>query len=153
SLSTPAALPGARNILILYRSIGVRGEPVAVSGIVSVPKGRPPKGGWPIVTWAHGTTGIADKCAPSRDNGSGALQRVNSHVEPVMEGWLKAGYAIARTDYEGLGTQGAHPYLIGTSEGHSVLDIVRAARALDRRISNKVIIAGHSQGGHAALWA
>ena len=70
-----------------------------------------------------------------------------------MEGWLKAGYAIARTDYEGLGTPGVHPYLIGTSAAHSVLDAARAARALDKNVSNKVIIAGHSQGGHAALWA
>jgi pimeloyl-ACP methyl ester carboxylesterase len=149
-----AALPGARNILVLYRSIGVRGKPVAVSGIVTVPKGKAPKGGWPIITWAHGTTGIADQCAPSTDGGRrDPIHGINTYVAPVMEGWLKAGYAIARTDYEGLGTPGAHPYLIGTSEGRSVLDIARAARVIDPRISDRVIIAGHSQGGHAALWA
>jgi dienelactone hydrolase len=34
-----------------------------------------------------------------------------------------------------------------------VLDIVRAARQLDPAVSKRVIISGHSQGGHAALWA
>jgi acetyl esterase/lipase len=58
-----------------------------------------------------------------------------------------------RTDYEGLGTPSTHPYLIGVSQGRSVLDMVRAARKLDRTLGKKVVIAGHSQGGHAALWA
>ena len=58
-----------------------------------------------------------------------------------------------RTDYEGLGTPGAHPYLIGRSEGHSVLDAVRAARKLDKRLGKRVVLAGHSQGGQSVLWA
>src|SRR5437588_7844027 len=67
--SGPAALPGAaRNELVLYRSIGVRGRPIAVSGTVSVPRGRPPRGGWPVITYAHATTGIARICAPSLDS-------------------------------------------------------------------------------------
>ena len=65
-----AALKGATNWLVLYKQVGVTGKPVAVSGIVSVPKGTAPKGGWPVVTWAHGTTGIAPQCAPSRDTGA-----------------------------------------------------------------------------------
>jgi pimeloyl-ACP methyl ester carboxylesterase len=78
---------------------------------------------------------------------------LGGYEEPLLNRWLKAGYAVVRTDYEGLGTPGDHPYLIGVSEGRSVLDMVRAARKLDRRIGRRVVIAGHSQGGHAALWA
>lgn len=132
--------------LVLYRSTGVTGKPVAVSGTVSIPKGRAPKGGWPVISYAHGTTGIADQCAPSRDS-------VDNAVSPLLTRWLKARYVVVRTDYEGLGTPGAHPYLIGKSEGRSTLDIVRAARQLDPRIGRRLIISGHSQGGHAALWA
>lgn len=132
--------------LVLYRSTGVSGKPVAVSGTVSIPKGRAPKGGWPVISYAHGTTGIADQCAPSRDS-------VDNAVSPLLTRWLKARYVVVRTDYEGLGTPGAHPYLIGKSEGRSTLDIVRAARQLDPRIGRRLIISGHSQGGHAALWA
>lgn len=152
-LSGTAALKGATNTLVLYRSTGVDGTPVAVSGTVSVPRGKAPRGGWPVITYAHGSTGIADECAPSKDSETNPVHLYNAYVYPVLEHWLKAGYAVVRTDYEGLGTPGAHPYLVGASEGRSTLDVVRAARTLNRRLSRKVIISGHSQGGHAALWA
>jgi pimeloyl-ACP methyl ester carboxylesterase len=148
------ALRGANNYLVLYTQVGIKGKLVAVSGVVSVPKGKVPKGGWPVVTFAHGTTGIADGCAPSRatsaTTGAGGS---DLGYAPLLNGWIKAGDAVVRTDYEGLGTPGTHPYLIGRSEGDGVLDIVRAARQLDPSISNRLIISGHSQGGQAALWA
>jgi pimeloyl-ACP methyl ester carboxylesterase len=150
SLRGSAALkPAASNTLVLYRSTDAAGRPDAVSGTITVPKGEAPKGGWPILTWAHGTTGIADQCAPSRDGGSA----LSSYVYPQLDQWLKAGYAVVRTDYQGLGTPGVHGYLVGKDEGRSVLDMVRAARAINPRLSKRVIIGGHSQGGHAALWA
>jgi pimeloyl-ACP methyl ester carboxylesterase len=47
-----------------------------------------------------------------------------------------------------------HPFLSGTSEARGVLDAVRAARALaPRKLRRDVVISGHSQGGHAALFA
>ncbi|HKR98802.1 MAG TPA: lipase family protein [Candidatus Dormibacteraeota bacterium] len=155
SLRGPAALPSAsRNELILYRSAGPDGKPIAVSGTITLPKGKRPKGGWPVLTYAHGTTGIADRCAPSRVTGTtGADNLLSIYIYPVLAEWLKAGYAVLRTDYQGLGTPGTHMYLVGREEGRSVLDIVRAARSVDRRIGRRVIIDGHSQGGHAALWA
>ena len=153
-LSGKAALHGASsNRLVLYRSTGVKGKAVAVSGTVSVPKGHAPKGGWPVITWGHGTTGIADACAPSRDGASNPAHTLISYAYPLLQRWLKAGYAVVRTDYEGLGTPGDHPFLIGRSEGYSMLDAVRAARKLDKTLGRRVVIAGHSQGGQAALWA
>src|SRR3954451_6087987 len=153
-LTGAAVAPGAASTsLVLYRSTGVDGKATAVSGIVQVPKGKAPKKGWPVITYAHGTTGIADQCAPSRDVAGTPVHPYNSYILPLVSRWLKAGYAVARTDYEGLGTPGTHPYLIGMSEARSTLDIVRAARELDPRISNDMIISGHSQGGHAALFA
>jgi fermentation-respiration switch protein FrsA (DUF1100 family) len=147
-LSGPAVLKSAKsNRLVLYRSTATNGAAIAVSGMVAVPKGKAPKGGWPVVSWAHGTTGIADACAPSRSNALGGYDHT------MLNRWLKSGYAVVQTDYEGLGTPGDHPYLIGVSEGRSVLDIVRAARKLDDRTGKRVVLAGHSQGGHAALWA
>src|SRR3954447_2733651 len=139
--------PAAYNDLVLYRSAGQDGKPIAVSGAVAVPRGKPPKGGWPILTWAHGTTGIADVCAPTR------APVAVSYVRRDLGDFLKAGFAVVSTDYQGLGTPGTHQYLVGKEEGRSVLDIVRAARQLDPRLGKRVVIAGHSQGGHAALWA
>jgi fermentation-respiration switch protein FrsA (DUF1100 family) len=153
-LTGAAVVPGAaRTTLVLYRSTDAAGHAVAVSGVVSLPKGKVPNGGWPVITFAHGTTGIADQCAPSRDVAGTAVHPYNAYVLPVLTRWLKAGYAVVRTDYQGLGTPGDHQYLIGASEGRSVLDMARAARALDPRLSKDIIISGHSQGGHAALFA
>src|SRR3954468_3063783 len=146
-------ISASSNRVVLYRSTGVDGKPVAVSGLVSIPKGKTPKGGRPVVTWAHGTSGIADECAPSRDTASNPAHLFNSYIYPLLDSWLKRGYAVVRTDYEGLGTPGDHPYLVGNSEGRSVLDMVRAARKLDPAIGKRVVIAGHSQGGQAALFA
>jgi pimeloyl-ACP methyl ester carboxylesterase len=139
--------------LVLYSSRTPQNRPAAVSGSVAVPKGKPPKGGWPVITWAHGTTGVADVCAPSRDFAGTPNPTGETYINGDLSAWLAAGYAVLRTDYQGLGTPGKHPYLIGQAEGRGVLDIVEAARELDPRISKRYLIAGHSQGGHAALFA
>ena len=139
--------------LVLYRSTSVRGKAIAVSGTIHLPKGKPPKNGWPIVTWAHGTTGLGDQCAPSRNTGEGSVHAYSVYIEPLLERFLKAGFAVVRTDFEGLGTKGTHPYLVGVSEGRGLLDIVRAARkAHPGVLSNRFVIAGHSQGGHASVF-
>ena len=150
TLHNAAALPGAVNKLVLYRSTTGGGQAVAVSGIVSVPRGAAPKGGWPVVSYAHGTTGIADRCAPSVTPEARPPSR---YPQVLLRPWIEAGYAVLRTDYQGLGTPGTHEYLVGRSEGRAVLDIVRAARAMHLGLSRRVAFAGHSEGGHAALWA
>ncbi len=127
---------------VRYRSIGVGGEPVEVTGLVAQPSSPPPSGGYPIVSWAHGTTGIADRCAPSSAGASSI---------PNLQHLLDDGYVVAATDYEGLGTPGVHPYLVADSEARGVLDAARAARQLVPDTSARLLVAGHSQGGHAAL--
>lgn len=139
----------ARNLYVRYSSVGLQGEPVAVSGTIALPRGKAPKGGWPVLSFAHGTTGIADRCAPSGDMSSSPTSGIN----PWLNRMLRAGFAVVRTDYEGLGTPGDLPYLNGVSEARSVLDIVRAARRASPAIGKRLVIAGHSEGGHAALWA
>ena len=69
-----------------------------MSGTVAIPKGKAPKGGWPVVSWAHGTIGAADACAPSK------IAMPGAYDQKLLNRWLKAGYAVVRTDYEGLGT-------------------------------------------------
>ncbi|MGH2417137.1 MAG: alpha/beta fold hydrolase [Candidatus Limnocylindria bacterium] len=72
----------------------------------------------------------------------------------ILYGWTQDGFIVVATDYEGLGTPGLHPYFVGESEGRAVLDAARAARGFicpDK--DDTVALAGHSQGGHAALFA
>src|SRR5690606_12354078 len=123
-----------------------------VSGTVTVPAGEPPEGGWPVISWAHGTTGVGDACAPSAHSVGGPARDYLAVTDPVIARWVTGGYAVVATDYEGLGTPGGHPYMNGISAAHTVTDIVRAARELDSRIGAKWAVAGHSQGGHAALF-
>lgn len=141
------------NTLVLYSSKTITGKLTAVSGVVSVPKGKAPKHGWPVISYAHGTTGTADVCAPTRSPASSLQAPYTTYIDPELQDWTNAGYAVVRTDYVGLGTPGPHGYLVGVDEGHSVLDIVAAARELNPDIGKKFLIAGHSQGGHAALFA
>jgi fermentation-respiration switch protein FrsA (DUF1100 family) len=137
----------AQVLRVLYHSQSIAGDDIAVSGIIAVPNGPVPDGGRPVLSWAHGTTGIADQCAPSKDPAGQSIG--------LIAPFLERGMAFVATDYEGLGTPGRHPYIAGESEGRGVLDIVRAARALGEQVgaSDRVVIWGHSQGGHAALFA
>ncbi len=131
---------------ILYRSTGPGGEPIAVSGAVFLPDAPAPRHGRDIIAWAHPTTGVVDRCAPT-------LLPDLSGTIPGLDDMLARGYIVAATDYAGLGTPGMHPYLIGDSEARAVLDSVRAARALpDARASNRFAVWGHSEGGHAAFF-
>ena len=75
------------------------------------------------------------------------------YIDPELEDWIDAGYVVLRSDFQGLGTPGDHPYLVGKAEGRSMLDIVSAAEQVEHRLGNRFLLAGHSQGGHAALFA
>jgi len=146
-------LPTGKSMVVMYSSKAPDGKIVPVTGIMTVPKGKAPKGGFPVVSWAHGTTGIADSCAPSRYAGDAPSSDYVKNFRAEASEWIKDGYAVVQTDYQGLGVAGMHPYLIGVSEGRSVIDFVRAAHAIDPRVGKRWIAIGHSQGGHATLWA
>ena len=152
-LTGAAALPGAaENLLVLYHSTTLAGQDTAVSGTISIPAGQPPAGGWPVLSWAHGTTGIADICAPSRDAPGHPSHIYNQLADATLNQWVERGWAVTKTDYEGLGTPGPHPYLAGASAARGTADIVLAARQLRPGIGKRWVVAGHSQGGHAALF-
>lgn len=150
---TDAVLAHAsQRYLMTYRSRGVADEPIVASGYVLLPKGQPPAGGWPVLAWAHGTTGVADICAPSGVYPGGPESGYHELVLPVLDWWLAQGYAVVAPDYQGLGTPGGHPYMNAASQLHTVVDSVRALRRLrPNAISPDWIVMGHSQGGAAAL--
>jgi acetyl esterase/lipase len=130
----------------LYRSTGLKGETIPVSGAIFIPSGPAPAGSRHIIAWAHPTSGVAPACAPS-------LYPARAGLIWNLRDMLNEGHIVVATDYPGLGTDGVHPYLIGESAGRAVLDSVRAARHLSRdTASNRFAVWGHSEGGHAALF-
>jgi fermentation-respiration switch protein FrsA (DUF1100 family) len=135
---------------VLYRSAGALGEPTAVSGTVLIPtnRARSPR---PLVGYAIGTHGIGDVAAPSR-----LLSRGLDWEAGLIASVLAHGYAVAVTDYQGLGTPGDHTYMVGRVLGQNVLDSMRAARALAPEqlpLAGPAGIIGYSEGGTAAAWA
>jgi pimeloyl-ACP methyl ester carboxylesterase len=136
----------ATQLRFVYSSTdGVDGQDlIAVSGVIFLPSHAAPEGGYPVVAWAHGTVGVADHCAPSRN------PRSPRDVE-YLSYWLEAGYAVVATDYQGLGMPGAHPYLNNRAAAYSVLDAIRAARVRFGDLGDQVLIVGQSQGAAAAI--
>ncbi|WP_216205912.1 alpha/beta hydrolase family protein [Amycolatopsis aidingensis] len=134
---------GTRGYRMRYLSTTPGGGYTVVSGFTLLPPGPAPDGGWPVLAWDHGTTGIGDRCAPSHDPGAAYGSQLGS--------FLRNGYAIAATDYAGLGTPGVHPYLISESEALATVDSVRAARRLAPELSARWFAVGHSQGGQASF--
>ncbi len=135
-----------RSARVVYRSTsGDDGSPTVVSGTVFTPLGQPPSGGWPVVSLGHGTLGWQEDCGPSLSVSLlGEVETVN--------GFIKRGYAVAMTDYQGLGSPGIHPYSDAKTAGLNVIDAVRALRHTFGDVSTRWVALGGSQGGGAA-WA
>ncbi|HEY4226368.1 MAG TPA: lipase family protein [Pseudolysinimonas sp.] len=143
----PTVGPSMKAWRILYHSRDLNGADIAVSGTVVAPTTPAPAGGRPIVAWGHPTTGAAPRCAPSV--GLAPLDLIEG-----LGGLIADGYVVAATDYPGMGAPGPSSYLLGVSEGDSMLDAARAARQIpDADAGTRLLIWGHSQGGQAALFA
>lgn len=150
-----AVPPGATAHRFLYTTAtGSDGAAIA-SATVLVPDGPVPDGGVrPVLAWAHGTTGIANGCAPS------VLPEPWGGI-PALEEIIAAGWIVVATDYVGLGTEGTHQYLVGDTAAYNVLDSIRALDSLDDQdpdvfgsaeLGDRPVVWGHSQGGHSALF-
>jgi pimeloyl-ACP methyl ester carboxylesterase len=141
----PELAPLATGKRIQYVSTNPSGATITATGLVLTPKtGRTNR----TVAWSHGTTGLADQCAPSTS------QAVFwPEARAAVAALLRKGWTVAAPDYPGLGTVQNHPYLIGNSEGRSIIDSVKAARNLDPALTTQYAVDGHSQGGQGALFA
>ncbi|TSD99407.1 lipase [Skermania sp. ID1734] len=130
------------------------GQQALSTGELFLPNGTAPPGGWPVISWAHGTSGLGDSCAPSV---AGPADRDRDFE--YLNTWITQGYAIVASDYAGLGTPGLPAYLNGRSEAHNVVDMVKAGRAYAQQnlpaaqqLSRKWVTIGQSQGGGAAIY-
>jgi pimeloyl-ACP methyl ester carboxylesterase len=133
----------ATAIRILYHSRTSADRDVAASAVMLVPRGTAPRGGWPVVADAHGSSGFGVDCAPS-------LMRDLYHGDQMMR-FVARGFAVVAPDYAGLGTTGQDEFVNKTAEANDVIDAVRAARQAHADLSSRWVLWGHSQGSGAAL--
>jgi alpha-beta hydrolase superfamily lysophospholipase len=137
---------GEKGWRILYMTRGYDDKPAVVSGLVIVSLGRAPEQRRNVVVWAHGTTGVAQRCGPSVLGGAAA-----SGIDGLSR-FIRAGDAVFAPDYQGLGTPGPHPFLLGPAAARTVIDGVRAAGQIPGAHSGVAYaVFGESQGGQAAL--
>jgi hypothetical protein len=145
-------LPSNHAWSVLYESSNQQGKLDWVTGTVIVPTAAwTGKGQRPVITIGEGTQGLAHECAPSLEMAAGS-----EYDGGEAAAALKAGYAVAITDYQGYTIGSFQPYTDGKSEGQAVLDIVRAAKELPESgitASSPTIAWGYSQGGQAVGWA
>lgn len=129
----------------VYSTVDQHGQVAASTAAVFLPRGDAPEGGWPVLAWAHGTTGMGDNCTPSAGS---------RNDRDLVDHWVDAGYAVVASDYTGMGTPGLMSYFNGGATAVSVVDSVIAARQLGSvgaQLSDRWAVAGQSQGGGAAL--
>ena len=161
SITTPVA--GAQAWRIAYISSDVTGRKTIVTGLVVAPIEPPPAEGRPILAWAHGTTGTAESCGPSqvlnpaRGLNQYFLMNGDSWTDyglPSVEAFIKEGYVVVGTDYQGLGGGGRHQYAVAASQARDVIDSIRAASSMKASgAGKKAIVYGWSQGGGATIAA
>jgi hypothetical protein len=130
-------------VRILYHSRSPHEKDVAASGVVLLPRGVPPSGGWPIIAWAHDLTGSARQCAPS------LLKTLNEG--PLLSMYVGLGYAVVASDYAGLGTDFPYAVLDVPSNAHDVINSVAAARAALPQLGSKWLVAGYAHGSRVAI--
>jgi acetyl esterase/lipase len=140
-----AAPSGMQAWRVRYWTTSDQGRPIEVTGMVVAPRDRRP-GTRPVLAWAHGTSGVVERCAPS-------LSDKFFTWTPGLNEAIRRGYTVVAPDYPGLGSAMPHPYLGGVATARSVLDAVRSARGIPgASASARFAVWGESQGGHAALW-
>ncbi|WP_026360219.1 lipase family protein [Amycolatopsis nigrescens] len=156
--SQASKLDNAKATRIMYLTRDSKDKQIPVTGTVAVPNtpwaGPGPR---PIVAYPVFTAGLGDQCAPSKTiAGEGGGDVAGAFQVMFINALLQKGFAVAQTDYEGLGTPGDHTYVMRRAEAHATLDVIRAAQRLPESGLSKdspVGIAGYSQGGGASAAA
>jgi pimeloyl-ACP methyl ester carboxylesterase len=160
-IDTP--IPGAQAWRIAYISSDLNDTPTISTGLVVAPVGEAPAGGRPIISWSHGTTGNAQNCGPSQvENPARTLNQYflvngNSSTDyglPSLAEFIKDGYVVVGTDYQGLGGGGRHQYAVAKTNGRDAINAARAAGSMQETgAGKKTIMIGWSQGAGSTLGA
>ena len=138
---------GTSNRPFTYETVDPYGLSVTASGLLILPRetNRP----LPLISVHHGT--LARKIdAPSQSEAN------TEYVWGAV--FASYGYAVVMPDYLGLGSSpGYQTYLHAQSEATSVVDALRAGKALcasnNVTLNGQLFLTGYSQGGHVTMAA
>jgi hypothetical protein len=131
--------PGVLAVRILYHSRSAQQQDVAASGVVLYPETKAPRGGWPVIAWAHELGGVARRCAPSL--------AINLAHGPFLSMYTSLGYAVVATDYTGLGTNFSNAFLDIESNARDVIYAIPAAQKAIPELGSAWIAMGYGEGG------
>lgn len=148
---------------IAYISSDLTGKKTISTGLVVAPTGPAPAGGRPLISWSHGTTGNAQNCGPSQvENPAHSLNQYfltngNSWTDyglPSLDQFIKDGYIVVGTDYQGLGGGGRHQYAVAKTNGRDAINAARAAGSMkETNAGKKTVMIGWSQGAGSTAGA
>ena len=160
-IATP--IHGAKAWRIAYISSDVNDRKTISTGLLVAPIGKAPREGRPVISWAHGTTGTAQNCGPSQTVNPAVplnqyfLKSGNSWTDygiPALEEFIREGYVVVASDYQGLGGGGKHQYVVSATQGRDAINAVRAAASIKiAGAGKKALIYGWSQGGGTTIAA
>ncbi|WYZ41210.1 hypothetical protein EsH8_V_000105 [Colletotrichum jinshuiense] len=110
---------------------------------------------WPMVAWAHGTSGGLQACAPSN------YRNLQYHFQVPFTLALQ-GYVVVAPDYAGLGVGElpdgevvGHPWAAFPAQANDIAHAITAARSAFPdylKTDGPFVAMGHSQGG-SAVWS
>lgn len=131
-------------------------EPIVIVSQFFVPKVDEPTA-FPVYVNGAGSTGIADQCAPSREQAG--VENWGSY-RLYMLTMAAQGFLAAQPDYAGFNDPDrVQPYYVSEMAGRVVLDTARAVLNWSAETDGPataepaVIIAGYSQGGQTVFAA
>lgn len=142
--------PFTRSWDVAYWSTDANGISNVVTGSVILPAARwGGEGNRPVLSYAVGTHGLGQHCAPSLQLGAGTDYEQANIAKAVNE-----GYAVVITDNAGYTNGDTPTYLAGRSQANAALDIVTAATQIPGVgiVDDRVVVWGYSQGGQTGAW-
>jgi hypothetical protein len=152
----PGAPAGTKVYRIMYQSTDLKGNALPVTALFAYPDTPPPPGGFPLVSFGHGTTGVGQACGISHTPFEPETPSYSAwlpHIKPLVD----AGNAVVASDYSGMGAPGPSSYVVGPLESRGMLDALRAVKDPSPSTGSVAIdpkgmqIYGKSQGGESAL--
>jgi len=134
---TLAAGTNYRRYIASYRSDGLK-----IFGLLTVPTGRRPGTGWPVIIFNHGYIPPAQ-------------YRTTERYVAYVDAFARHGYIVFKSDYRGHGSSEGRPASAYGSPDYTI-DVLNAVATLKRfkdADPNRIGMWGHSMGGNITLRA